>query len=109
MVNNVPFDRLMESCDYTIAIDVTPRRHPGNHQIPTLVESILGMYDILISTVMARKLATSSPTVYFRPDLDNVATIDFSKIESVWAQTEPLMAKLARELCEKTDGHEGPP
>ncbi len=109
MVNNVPFDRLMESCDFTIAIDVTPRRHPGNHQIPTVVESILGMYDILINTAMARKMATSSPTVYFRPDLDNVATIDFSKIESVWAQTEPLMAKLARELCEKTDGHEGPP
>ncbi len=99
MVNNVPYDRLTGRCDYTIAIDVTPRRHPGKRQMPTIVESILGMYDILIDTAMSRKLANSSPNIYFRPGLDNIMTLDFSKIESVWAQTLPTMKELEKKLC----------
>jgi len=101
MVNNVPYDRLADRCDFTIAIDVTPRRHPGKRQIPTIVESILGMYDILIDTTMARKLANSSPAIYFRPDLDNIMTLDFTKIQSVWAQTELSMRELEKQLGSK--------
>jgi NTE family protein len=104
MVNNVPYDRLTDGCDITIAIDVTPRRHPGKRQRPTLVESILGMYDILIDTAMARKLTNSSPSIYFRPGLDNVMTLDFSKITSVWAQTEPAMGDLMKQISQLASG-----
>lgn len=92
IINNLPYDRLADHCDRTLAIDVTVHRRPGRHQMPTIVESILGMYDILIDAAMARKLAVSSPSIYFRPDLDNVMVLDFSKIERVWAQAEASLA-----------------
>ena len=98
MVNNVPFDRLMGRCEAVIAVDVTSRRRPGKHDLPTILESVLGMYDILIDTVTARKLTVAAPAVYFRPELDNVMTLDFTKIESVWKQAESSLRGFEKQI-----------
>lgn len=98
VVNNLPYDIIADQCDYTIAVDVAPTRRPGSSQIPNMIDSVLGMFDILVEAAIESRMERAPPTVYVRPELVDVRTLDFDKIESVYEQSRPAMAMLKSEL-----------
>ena len=98
LVNNVPYDILPACCDCTIAIDVAPIRKPGKNRVPSLLDSVLGMFDMLIERNVAAKLAGSPPTIHIRPGFSNIRVLDFNKHEEVFRQSAAAMEKLRAEL-----------
>lgn len=106
VVNNVPFDILAAPCDRVIAIDVGPTREPGSHLVPTVIESLLGMFDIMCDQQTQRKLARTPPTLYVHPELRDVTPLEFNKIESVLDQAEPAMRRFRESLRALISGTE---
>ena len=98
IVNNVPYDLLVDKCTHTIAIDVGPARMPDESRVPNIVDSTLGMFDMLIEKVMESKKQKTAATIYIQPEITNVRVLDFDKIESVFEQSRPAMADLKEQL-----------
>jgi NTE family protein len=98
LANNVPYDILQPCCDCTIAIDVAPIRKPGQQGVPSMLDSVLGMFDMLIDRNVAAKLAASPPTIYIRPGFSNIRVLDFNKHEEVFLQSAAAMEDLREEL-----------
>ena len=98
VVNNLPYDIIADQCDDTIAIDVAPTRRPGSSHVPNMMDSVLGMFDILVEAAIESRMEKAPPTIYVRPELVDVRTLDFDKIESVYEQSRPAMAALKIEL-----------
>lgn len=98
VVNNLPYDILSKQCDHTIAIDVAPTRKPGDKRIPSMLDSVLGMFDILVEQVVSHKLEQTPPTIYCRPEIIGVRTLDFDHIEDVYEMAKPAMESLRADL-----------
>jgi NTE family protein len=99
LVNNVPHDLLAGECDAVIAVDVTPARRPGRRPVPNPLEAALGMFDMLVEQVTARRLAVSAPTLLVRPGLTNIQVLEFEKSADVFRQARPAMVKLRADLA----------
>jgi len=98
VVNNVPYDTLDDLCDRTIAVDVSPLRRSCDAELPSAVDALVGMFDILADRVTALKMAAHPPTLYLRPPIERVPPLEFDKIERVFAQAAPCMAGFRAEL-----------
>jgi NTE family protein len=99
VVNNVPWDTLAGLCDATVAVDVSPRRRPEvAAALPNALDAGVGMFEILADRVTAMKMAASPPTLYLRPFTKRVQPLDFDKVEGVFAQAQPSMARFRADL-----------
>ena len=90
-------------CDHTVAIDVAPCRTRQAHEpmIPGVIESVIGMFDLLSERERINKLNKATSTIYIHPKISNVRILDFDKIESVFEQSQESMLDLKRQLIEK--------
>ena len=98
IANNVPYDLLINKCDCSIAIDVAPIRSPDECRIPSIIESTIGMFDVLVEKVMESKRENGSPTIYIQPNIADVRVLDFDKIASVFDQSRDAMSDLKLQL-----------
>lgn len=98
IVNNVPYNLLPHSCDYTIAIDVAPAHPVTLEEIPNSLDAILNMFDLLVEKVMENRRKKSDVSLYIHPHLTDIRVLDFNKIESVFTQSESAMLFLKQEL-----------
>jgi NTE family protein len=105
VVNNLPYDLLMDDCDVTIALDVAPTRDENSTDIPNIIDASLGMFDILVDRVTEEMLADQRPTLYVRPVLKGIRVLDFDKIESVFEQSRPAMEAFKKDLGDYLDAH----
>ncbi|MFO7871534.1 MAG: patatin-like phospholipase family protein [Kiritimatiellia bacterium] len=100
VTDNLPYDLLPGDCDATIAVDVGPERKDGDGKAPTMVEATLGMFDTLIDKVTEYRLKHDPPTVYIRPRLTGIRTLDFEKAGTVLEQarkaTDDFKSRLER-------------
>ena len=97
-VNPVPFDILPADCDLTVAIDVTGQRAPGDRGLPTVSESVINMFQIMQKTIIDEKLRHTRPDIYIDVESAGVGSLDFHRVETVFAQAEPSKDKLKRAL-----------
>ena len=100
-VNMVPYDHVIDRCDLTIAVNVGRVRVSDKREIPTVLESILGAFDIMQTAALAEKMKYRRPDIYIRPEISNTRMLDFSKIEDVFRQTQPAVDMLKRQIAEK--------
>lgn len=101
IVNQVPYDRVQESCDFTLAVDVgADRVAPDERPIPNLVESILGSFEIMQEEAVRKKMEKRRPTIYVRPHIRGVRVFDFDKVADVFEQTEPTIHRLREQLLQ---------
>jgi NTE family protein len=98
LVNNLPYDLLIETCDVTIAIDVTPSTTTEGSNPPSTLDAILASFDILLSRATESMLAEHPPTIHVKPDLQGIRTLDFSKIQNIFELAKPAMETLAEQL-----------
>lgn len=100
VVNNLPYQNLMEECDAVIAVDVIPLRDREETTPPSLTNAIMGMFDTLMNDVTRFKLKESRPAIYYRPNLRGIRTLDFDKIEEVYEKTGETIDHFRKEVRE---------
>ena len=99
VVNNVPWD-VLENCEYTLAIDVAPTRKQPKKPVPVVIDAFFGMFDIMLQKITDKKLQTSPPSLYVRPELTGIRTLDFDKISLVFEQAAPSIMEMEKTLSE---------
>jgi hypothetical protein len=67
--------------------------------VPNPLEAALGMFDMLVEQVTARRLAAAAPTLLVRPGLTNIQVLEFEKSADVFRQARPAMVKLRADLA----------
>jgi len=107
VVNNLPYDVISDLCDHTIAIDVAPTRRPRVKKVPNVLDSVLGMFDMMVARAAIDKLEKSPPTVYCRPEILDVRTLDFDHIEDVYEMAKPAVEILRADLQKYVDNVDG--
>jgi NTE family protein len=98
VVNNLPYDLLVDKCDVTIAIDVAPTREVEEAKPPNIIDATLGMFDIMVDRVTECRIKERPPTIYVRPKLVGIRTLDFEKMEFVLEQAQPAMEEFKTKL-----------
>lgn len=84
VVNPVPYDLLQNTCDFTVAIDVSGfRTYTNKTQVPKLFESFMNTYDILQDAVLNAKLKISKPDVLIKANIKNIEFLDFHKYQNI--------------------------
>jgi len=103
VVNVVPYEHVMELCDVTIAVDVsgTP---PHKHEVPSVMESVLGTFRIMQTASLAAKMKVLQPDIFVHPEIHNVRLLDFNKLEDVFRQAEPAMEELRAKIAKLKAG-----
>ncbi len=107
-VNPVPHD-LITDCDKVIAIDVMgDNAEQDKVKIPNLVDSVLGMFDIMQNSIIREKLLHTPPDIYIKPDIKGIDILDFHKTTKIVKQalpaSEELVTKLEKLLKKKKVG-----
>jgi NTE family protein len=98
IVNLVPYDLLLDHCDFTIAVNVSRVRSPGRHDVPGALESVLGTFDIMQTAALADKMKRRAPDIYVRLEIQGVRMLEIGKIQRVFAQAAPVIERLKDEL-----------
>ena len=98
MVNLLPYDILTSRADLIIAVNVSRVRVASGPEFPNALESVLGTFDIMQTTMLTDKLKRLKPDIYVWPQIRDVRMLDFGKIEEVFAQTIPAVEELRKEL-----------
>ncbi len=101
VVNLVPYDHIMDRCDLSIVVNVAKARTPGKRETPTVLESILGTFEIMQMAALAEKMKHREPDIYIRPEISDVRMFDFNKVEDVFRQTQPAIEELRMLIAKK--------
>ncbi len=96
-VNPLPYD-LLDDCDAIVAIDVMGTHQPGRHPAPNLLRAVLGTFDIMQNSIIAAKLAHRPPTLYIRPDIQDIDLLDFFRADEIYRQAAPAQRRLREGL-----------
>jgi NTE family protein len=101
VVNLVPYDRIMDRADLTIAVNVARTRPQNTAEIPNAIESVLGAFDIMQSAALAEKMKYRKPDIYVRPEIPDVRMLDVGKIEEVFTQTAQAVEEMKKHLADR--------
>lgn len=89
VVNLAPYDLIIERCDISIAVNVAKARTIEKMDFPSVMESILGTFEIMQAASLAERMKHNAPEIYVRPEIGDVRMFDFNKIEEVFQQSQP--------------------
>ncbi|MBI5570376.1 MAG: patatin-like phospholipase family protein [Desulfomonile tiedjei] len=98
VVNLLPYDLLTSRVDFIIAVNVSRVRVASGREFPNALESVLGTFEIMQTTMLTDKLRRLKPDIYVWPQIRDVRMLDFGKIEEVFAQTVPAAEELRKAL-----------
>jgi len=104
VVNTVPYEHVMKSCDVSIAVDVSGTYTPGKREVPGVIESVLGAFRIMQTANLNEKMKIIRPDIFLHPEIHNVKLLDFHKVEDVFGQSEPAMNELREKLLKLKAG-----
>jgi len=99
-VNLVPYDLLIGRADFIIAVNVGRVRASSGPEVPNALESVLGTFDIMQTTMLSHKLKMLKPDIYVWPQIRDVRMLDFGKIEEVFQQAASAAEGLRKELLQ---------
>ena len=83
LVNQLPYEHLLGSCDLIIAVDASGERTPGSRKSPTTPSAIMGASDIMQRALLNQKLKKSPPAILVRPRIRNVEMLDIAKMDAM--------------------------
>ncbi|EFI34859.1 Patatin [Desulfonatronospira thiodismutans ASO3-1] len=98
IVNPVPFDLVLDSCDISVAVDVSGKSSPDNKERPSYLDTIFATFEIMQESIMQQKLRIYSPDIYLRPEVVDVRLMQFNKIKRILKEAEPARERLKEEL-----------
>ncbi|MGI9463768.1 MAG: patatin-like phospholipase family protein, partial [Aestuariivirgaceae bacterium] len=83
MTNPVPFDKLPDTCTFTIAIDVTGRPVRSGQKHPTNARLMIGAVLTLFHQIADLRRQKDPPDLYLEPDVDAFQAQDFFKLDGI--------------------------
>jgi len=98
VANPLPYDRVQDDCDITIAIDVSGSRHLEDGETLTSMGVLMQSFTAMSRNILVEKLKRQQPAVYIRPDIRNVKMLEFYKAREVFEQARPAQQQLINEL-----------
>ncbi|MHC1745106.1 MAG: patatin-like phospholipase family protein [Syntrophobacteraceae bacterium] len=98
IINLVPYDLIVDECDFTIAVNVSRVRTPGRHDIPGALESVLGTFDIMQTAALMDKMKRRPPDIYVRFEIQGVRMLEIGKIRTVFEQATPIVEQFKEAL-----------
>jgi NTE family protein len=99
LVNVVPFKPLKGRCDVTIAVDVGRAPESGREDLPNVIDSVLGAFDIMQVNAFEDHLQACRPDIHVRARIAGIRILDFAKAEQVFAQAHPAVQELREGLA----------
>lgn len=101
LVNPVPYDLLLDECDYVIAVDVIGERRPDSEDGPGYFDVTFNTFQIMQSALMQAKRKLREPDLYLKPNVANVRMLEFYKADKIYAQAESERQRLYQALRRK--------
>jgi len=95
-VNPVPYDILTDTCDKTVAINVAGKRTVREDF--SFLDAIFNTFEIMQHSIMAEKYKNRPPDIIITPEIMDVRSLEFHKIDKIYEQALPSKEKLKREL-----------
>ncbi len=105
LVNELPYDHLLDHCDVTIAINAAGARTPESEEAPSSLEASAGAIDILQKTLLDQRLRQRSPDLLVCPTLHNVELLDFARVQDIFAQCDSSLAEFRSRVNSLANGH----
>jgi NTE family protein len=97
-VNPVPYDLLMEECDFVIAIDVNGKRSKPEDLKASYFETIFNSAKVMQQAIMTEKLRHNKPAIYLAPQIVDIRALEFYRAREVFKQAEPAKQELRKQL-----------
>ena len=98
VANPLPYDRVQDDCDITVAIDVSGSRSLADGETLSSMGVLLQGFTVMSRNILIEKLKHQRPTVFIQPDIRDVKILQFYKAREVFEQARPAQQTLAREL-----------
>jgi NTE family protein len=95
-VNPVPYDVLPQSCQTTVAVDVSGKRSPKEDL--SFLDTIFNTFQIMQHSIVREKYTDYPPDITITPDIVDVRALDFHKADAIFEQARPAKDKLKQEL-----------
>ncbi len=105
VVNPVPYDLLLDECDFLVAVDVSGVKKKVNEGRPSYLDSIFSTFEIMQQAIMDEKLKQRPPDIYLRPEIIDVRLINFLEVQNILEQAEPARIQLKALLREMLEIH----
>lgn len=96
--NPVPYDYLVGKADLVIGVDVVGAPEGDQSRLPTTVESLFGVAQLMNQSMIQLKLMVSPPDVFVRPPVSRFRVLDFLKAQQILDATETVRADFKRKL-----------
>ena len=103
MTNPVPFDKLPNNCQHTIAIDVTGRPVPSPDRYPTNTQLVIGAMLTMFHQIAELRRKDNPTDAYLTPDVDAFQAPDFFRLDEILAAAKPEKERLKRVLASILD------
>jgi NTE family protein len=98
LVNVVPFSHLKGRCDLTIAVDVGRAPEPGRTDLPNVIDSVLGAFDMMQRDALEHHLRAGEPDIHVRALITGIRILDFARAEEIFAKATPAVEELRGRL-----------
>lgn len=100
VVNLVPYDRVQDDVDLTIAVNVGKSRTPGEKAVPSALDAVLGTFSVMQEAALLEKMKKRKPDIYVKPEISGVRMLEFNKIDDVLAQAMPAIEQFKQQFSE---------
>jgi NTE family protein len=97
-VNPTPFDILIGSAQFTVAVDVTGKQASPDRAVPGPLDAWIGAWHIVHRSLVDAKLRHVQPDILVRPDISAFNSMDFYEIDEILAAAEPAKDLIKRRV-----------
>ena len=98
--NPLPYDVIRPHCDISVAIDVSAHLTASEIETPRAYEVLFFAYQIMQNSIVREKLKHTRPDILIRTHIQDVRSLEFNKLRSIYDQAVPAKEELKRTLGE---------
>jgi len=99
VVNPLPYDLLRGACDRLVAVNVQATKAEHENSIPRTLDSVLGAFEIMESSLVNARLTAGEPDLRLNPEAKDVRVLEFHKASEIFRAAEPEAKRLREWLA----------
>ncbi len=97
-INPLPYDRLMAPGRIVMAVDTSAPATVSETRVPSPLEAMLGVSQILTRTIVQRMIERQPPDILIRAGADGIGGLDFFKAKTILEASLPVKEQVKRAL-----------
>ena len=102
-INPLPYDRLMAPGRIVMAVDTSAPATVSETRVPSPLEAMLGVSQILTRTIVQRMIERQPPDILIRAGADGIGGLDFFKAKAILDAAEPVKDEVKPRLAQALD------